>query len=831
MARAAYWGLPLSLDKAGAALNLPVQKDKAGHKLMLQMCRPRSHAPLTWWHETDPHKFDQLVDYCAVDVEVEREIANRLPELPLREQTIWEADQRINLRGVQVDLDLVDKLARLADEAKARLNQDMRDLTAGTVRSTNQTAVLLGWLQNRGYPHGDLKKDTVKEALADETLDPLVHMVLRARRDAARASTAKLAAFKNATAKDGRAHGMLQHYGAPRTGRWAGRLVQLQNIPRPTIKTVDQITRSILAGADHDDVDLLSTDSVMGVVASCLRGCLIAQPGHVLVSADLSQIEARVIAWLAGQDDVLDVFASGQDIYVYDARNVGSEDRQLGKVCVAYGTPVLTDKGYKAIQDVTLSDLVWDGIEWVKHQGLLDNGQRETLQDFGLPLTPDHLVLCGQTWRPAQSLARDAGILSRALATASGSLPSQALWLEPEAGSPRRSASAAAAAQSISLLWTAFVEEARSVATAARRLRLSPLGSSTGAMPGSSPMTSIVGGFSTGSPPASVAATTRTPEASTATAAEGSRFTDLGGRIARRFSNIWSRCRAGMIRLSTSIAPTWTRGMSRGTSGSSPGRSTAGTDDGSWTSSVGWPNSRPRSRVFDLANCGPRNRFTIWTDHGPLIVHNCRLGLGFGMGPDKFIATAKGYGITIGANRAASVVYDWRDANPMIVQFWWDCDAAARRIAGGEACVDVGRVRFQRHGTSMLVRLPSGRHLVYRRIRTEYDPQTDREAIVYDGMNQYTRQWGPCRTYGGKLAENFTQAVARDVMAEAIVDMEAPGIPVVLSVHDEVIAEVEAHQGQDVLDQMLAYLTKPRPWTKGLPIAAAGWFGPRYRKG
>ena len=542
MARAAYWGLPLSLDKAGAALNLPIQKDKAGHKLMLQMCRPRSLAPLTWWHETDPAKFDQLVDYCATDVEVEREIANRLPELPAREQRIWEMDRRVNLYGVLVDLELVDKLATLATDAKARLNQEMRDLTAGSVKSTNQTAVLLGWLQGRGYPYPDLKKDTVKQALADDTLDPLVHQVLRTRRDAARASTAKLVAFRNAAAKDGRVRGMLQHYGAPRTGRWAGRLVQLQNIPRPTIKTVDQITQSILAGADHDEVDLLSTDSVMGVVASCLRGCIVAGRGNLLVSADLSQIEARVIAWLAGQQDVLDVFESGADIYTYDAKAIGSNDRQLGKVQ--------------------------------------------------------------------------------------------------------------------------------------------------------------------------------------------------------------------------------------------------------------------------------------------------RLGLGFGMGPDKFIVTAKGYGITLDKRTAVDVVQGWRANNPHIVQFWWDCDAAARAIANGDAqVVDVGPLRFQRHGNTMLVRLPSGRHLVYRRIRIEFDKDNDRDAIVYDGMNQYTRQWGPCRTYGGKLAENFTQAAARDVMADALVDMEAGGIPVVLSVHDEAIAEVPAYAADDTLADMLAVLTKARSWTKGLPIAAAGWTGPRYRKG
>lgn len=537
MARAAYWGLPLSLEKAADALGVQ-PKDKAGHKLMLQMCRPRTTQPLTWWDETDPAKLQSLLDYCKTDVEVERAIANKLPLLPSREREIWIMDRVMNRRGIAVDQDLVEKLMVLTADAKAVLNRRLSRLTSGAVSTAAQTGALLTWLKANGYPHDDLKRNTIKDRIPVAT--GMERAALEIRRDAARASTAKLAALTHA-AHGGRIHNTVQYYGASRTGRFAGRIFQPQNIPRPVIKNPEAMIEAVLAGAGHDDVQFLSTDSVMGAVASMLRGCLVARPGHLLVSADLSQIEARVVAWLSGQQDVLDVFAAGVDIYTYDAQQIGSQDRQLGKVC--------------------------------------------------------------------------------------------------------------------------------------------------------------------------------------------------------------------------------------------------------------------------------------------------RLALGFGMGPPKFVLTAWGYGIRLKLETAETIVRAWRTANDRTVRFWWDCDDAARRIAAGERSVRVGMVRFIRHGNSMLIELPSGRHLVYRRIRLEYDPVTDRDAVVYDGMNQYTKQWGPCRTYGGKLVENITQAVARDVMVDAMLDMDAAKIPLVLSVHDEAVAEAHAHDGARTLLTMLTLMKKPRPWTAGLPVDAAGWIGPRYRKG
>ncbi len=247
MARASYWGLPLSLDQAGKALGLGVLKDEAGHKLMMQMNKPRKRGtpgtPSTWWHETDPAKLDRLVEYCDRDVEVEVAVGELIPELPEEEQATWVLDARINDRGVTLDTALVDRLQVVADEAKGDADAYMEVLTEGEVKSVTSAAALLGFLKGIGYPHDDLKKETVTRRLADDDLSGLEREVLEVRQDAAKTSTAKLKAMLNASSLDDagntRVRGMLQFYGASRTGRWAGRLVQLQNLPRGTVKKID----------------------------------------------------------------------------------------------------------------------------------------------------------------------------------------------------------------------------------------------------------------------------------------------------------------------------------------------------------------------------------------------------------------------------------------------------------------------------------------------------------------------------------------------------------------------------------------------------------------
>jgi len=356
MAAAAYWGLPLSLDQAAPAAGIGVQKDKEGHALMMRMCRPRSIDPLTgavtWWHETDPEKVERLAEYCANDVVVERAVGASIPALPDDEQNTWVLDQIINRRGVGVDYVLVEKLRDLARAAADNANEELRRLTNGQVQSINAHAAFLQWLQFHGYPHDNLRRSTVEARLEDDNLSDIERAGLELRADVARTSAAKLSAMLDASVArgaTGTVRGMLQYYGASRTGRWAGRLIQLQNMPRGVIENIDAAISAVRGGATLEVVEALF-GAAMGVVSSCLRGCIVARPGRVLVVVDFSQIEARVLPWLAGQETVLAVFRSGGDIYVqaaagifgrhftadhkFSKNDVPGDERQIGKVAV-----------------------------------------------------------------------------------------------------------------------------------------------------------------------------------------------------------------------------------------------------------------------------------------------------------------------------------------------------------------------------------------------------------------------------------------------------------------------------------------------------------------
>jgi DNA polymerase len=334
MARALVAGYPASLDLVGRAIGLTQQKDHGSRDLMLRFARPRSTNPTTWWHETDPMRFQALCDYCVKDVLAERELDRKIPELSPRERLVFELDHHINQRGLAIDHLLVGELAALTSEAQTHLTSEISRLTGGQVRTLNQVAQLRDWLKAQGLDTPDLRRATVKTLLLDNTLSGPPRVALQARLDASRSSTAKLAAIVSARSADGRVRGTFQYYGGARTGRWAGRRLQPQNLFRGSIKDVPSALSVIRAGADPEDLEMLFEDSALGVVASCMRSTIVAGPGKRLVIADLAQIEARVLAWLAGQQDALGVFEAGQDIYVETARKIGSSNRNLGKVLV-----------------------------------------------------------------------------------------------------------------------------------------------------------------------------------------------------------------------------------------------------------------------------------------------------------------------------------------------------------------------------------------------------------------------------------------------------------------------------------------------------------------
>ncbi len=334
MAEAAIAGLPLGLDLAAQAAGLPVGKDKEGHALMMRMSRPRTNTkghPPTWWHLEEPAKLDRLINYCKLDVQVERAISNMVPRMSDTERKIWQIDFDMNKRGVMLDHDLVDQMQTVVDEAQTTLRHQMQKLTHSTVSSPSQTAKLLEWINCQvAKPLPDLRRETLENYKTDNVF---ASKAIKIRMSFAKASTAKLKAMKNCVGDDGAMRGLVQYYGAMRTGRFAGRIVQPQNMPRPVIKQVENATAHLKAGMTMKSVRTFYGDP-MEVVSSCLRGAFVARQDHLLFSIDFSQIEARVLAWLAGQKNIVKAFADGVDVYTLTANEVGSHDRFLGKVLV-----------------------------------------------------------------------------------------------------------------------------------------------------------------------------------------------------------------------------------------------------------------------------------------------------------------------------------------------------------------------------------------------------------------------------------------------------------------------------------------------------------------
>lgn len=343
MIASAYFGGPMSLDLAGQAWPIKHQKNAAGHRIMLDFAAGRA-AP-----GSHPEKFQQLADYCKDDVRAERDLYNLLPELPATIQREWLLDQFINEEGLPIDVDRVQQLHDLAAYAKPKLADRARDDYGVSLSSPTQ---LVDYFEQRGFEFGPLTKDKLDAylELVLQTGDDDLAYLLELRRQYAKTSTAKLTRMLNCVEymsyKGSRIRGAFQYYGAARTGRWAGRMVQPQNFPRPPkdFQVVDQVLDA--SSFCHNPPAILhdALEDILGInpltaVSSALRSCIAAPPGYILVRVDFAQIEARVLAWLAGQQDVLDIFASGQDVYVHAASKIPGTDRmqpelarQLGKV-------------------------------------------------------------------------------------------------------------------------------------------------------------------------------------------------------------------------------------------------------------------------------------------------------------------------------------------------------------------------------------------------------------------------------------------------------------------------------------------------------------------
>ena len=357
MVRSAYLGLPLSLKDVGAALGLDKQKLTEGKELIRYFCVPGKDATRRM-PASAPEKWATFRAYNLRDVETEMGIQERLRKYPVPEE-VWSQyhlDQQINDRGIGVDRTLVRGAIGIDKRSREELTAQLQELTM--LDNPNSVQQMKDWLAANGLQTDTLGKKQVAELL--KTAPEPLKSVLVLRQQLAKSSVKKYQAMENAVCADGRVRGCFQFYGA-RTGRWAGRNIQLQNLPQNRMPDLEQ-ARSLVRAGDYDSVRLLY-DSTPDVLSQLIRTAFIPSPGRIFFVADFSAIEARVIAWLAGEQWRQQVFAEGKDIYCASAsqmfgvpvekHGVNGHLRQKGKIAelaLGYGGSVGALKAMGAIE-------------------------------------------------------------------------------------------------------------------------------------------------------------------------------------------------------------------------------------------------------------------------------------------------------------------------------------------------------------------------------------------------------------------------------------------------------------------------------------------------
>ena len=360
----AYMGLSLSLEGVGSVLKLQNQKMKEGKDLIKYFCSPCKPTKVNGGRtrnlpEHAPDKWETFKTYNRRDVEVELAIKQRLSKFPVPD-SVWHEyhiDQEINDRGIMLDMDVVENAIAFDERSKSALMIAMKNIT--NLDNPNSVVQMKQWLSDNGVETESLGKKEVA-GLIKET-DGDISKALKLRLQLAKSSVKKYQAMQNAVCKDGRAHGMFQFYGANRSGRWAGRLIQLQNLPQNHMSDLTE-ARELVRTGDYDTLDMLY-DDIPDTLSQLIRTAFIARPGYKFIVSDYSAIEARVLAHLAGETWRSKVFAEGKDIYCASAsqmfgvpvkkHGINSHLRQKGKIAelaLGYGGSVGALKSMGALE-------------------------------------------------------------------------------------------------------------------------------------------------------------------------------------------------------------------------------------------------------------------------------------------------------------------------------------------------------------------------------------------------------------------------------------------------------------------------------------------------
>lgn len=852
MVWSATLGLPLSLESAGVALGLEKQKLTEGKDLIRYFCVPCKPTKANGGRtrnrpEHDPEKWKRFKAYNLRDVETEMQIQKRLSHFPVPD-AIWEEyhlDQEINDRGIGVDMELVRQAIAIDARSRERLTAAMRELTE--LENPNSVQQMKQWLADQGMETDTLGKKAVAE-LVKTAPEPL-REVLSLRQQLAKNSVKKYTAMENAVCADSRAHGMFVFYGANRTGRFSGRLIQLQNLPQNHMGDLAE-ARALVRSGNYEALSMLYED-IPDTLSQLIRTAFVPQDGRKFIVADFSAIEARVIAWFAGERWRLKVFEDGGDIYCASAsqmfhvpvekHGVNGHLRQKGKqaelACIAEGQLVLTDKGLVPIESVTTNHKLWDGESWVKHEGVIYKGEREVIEYEGLRATPDHLVwIEGQPWPVQLGVAASCGAHliqtgdgGQAIRLGENHIPGEkverknepllcadrvhGVWEYPMAVSFQpaerkiKRMPKMFTAKKDSLMARPQTDSGKAEMRKSKRCRLSQLWRArhkvfiskcdrSGAVLNKNLWTSRQG--------------------------NGDRPNQQRYGLCSRQSSLcipcgeqWKQAMYGSKPFFTGIlAVCEKRGNSETVAGNDKGRNHPRCGGRSFLQTEELANYQCKARLYDIRNAGSYHRFTV----SGKLVHNC--GYGGSVGALKAMGALEA-GMT--EEELQPLVDSWREANPNIVRFWWDVDRAVKDCIRQRVPTETHGLRFDYRSAMLFITLPSGRKLAYVKPRIG-ENQFGGESVTYMGVSG-TKKWERLESYGPKFVENIVQGTARDILCYAMQTLK--NCSIVAHVHDEIIIEADRRMSVEAVCEQMG---RTPPWAKGLKLRADGYECEFYQK-
>ena len=860
-ALARAWGLPASLKDFALAMGAE-EKDEAGTRLINLFSKPNRKGERVTAEEK-PDDWAAFGAYCDQDVETMRQAARLLGRgFPRGERAVYEVDQRINDRGVRVDIELARAAERCFKDNRAEALKEIAKIAG--VDNGNSVAQLRAWLKSRGVDTEDLRKDTVKELLGGELPDD-VRRVLTLRQECAVSAAAKFTAAIRATNDDGRLRGTMQYFGAS-TGRFAGRLIQFQNLARDGFKgpdgNYDTTAEEAAVGR------LLEGGSVPSPELKKLIRPLLMGP---FVVCDYSSIEPRVLAWLAGEQWMIDAFNNNEDIYVATAERMGGTehgfDRQKGKVatlaCLPGSSRILTNRGLVPLRNVRISDKVWDGSRFTRHGGVVYRGRRRVMTYDGLTATPDHTVWAWSLGAPRQVRLEDAAASgSRLVQSGSGRTPLR-VGGDPDRGAPIHDGlEYPDGADPLHRLRPGAVDELHEpeAGEVERVLALQPSPEDpqeTGSHSHRSeaavhqPRRSCLrplrrAGYhlrlhfghrsrsvDSGEPwpaPRGVRARSRgqQPRVRPRKPAVGHQGTEYGEQKVYAPGGVSSRGVA--VRGEHRSTQTVRRLFGR--------RNLPASRVGCEAEAQGLASDPAAVDVYDIRNAGPQHRYTA----EGVLVHNCgyRGGVGamLAMGGRNVLPPSASENEV--RRRLKEIVDAWRAQSPAIRHFW----SQLERIINTGGAVDTGLVSIEVKGQDRYVWLPSKRPIVYRGLTRRWRQPLDVDGaplgparlvphVLNTGADRARVPYKPL--HGGIITENIVQAVARDILVQALRNLEEAGWPVVTHIHDEVVCEIPADKRSlseaELVAEVSEIMCRPPSWADDdLVIKAAGYTCQRYHK-